>query len=135
MRNDLTADDRDNGAAAVTLARLHRTLNVGETDDGEVPVWDFEADPHPIIDTRLSMGMPADRLAGLGEGEFRVVWYGDRMQAADRLASFRNSSWLEKAERISLGRWRRCDAAFADAISNAKFVGNSLHSIRALRAG
>jgi hypothetical protein len=43
MRNDLTLDDRDNGAAAATLARLHCTMKVGEVDDSD---WLAGGDAH-----------------------------------------------------------------------------------------
>lgn len=111
IRNDLMVDDRDNGAAAVTLARLHRTMKVGEVDDfswlddagaaespdtaglfnsyfelaqtadgDAAPTWDFEAEPAPLIDSRLDMGLTPGRLKKVKPQDFRVVLYGRQMQ-------------------------------------------------------
>lgn len=81
MRNSLTKDPEDNGNAAVTLARLHRTMVAGDAAEADIPAWDFEAEPYPIIDSRLDMDIPPERLAAIDKADFRVVWYGNQMQA------------------------------------------------------
>ena len=65
----------------VTLARLHRTMTAGDAGKSDTAEWDFEAEPNPIFDSRLIMGMPAKRLADVSQEDFRVVWYGEKMQA------------------------------------------------------
>ena len=89
IRNELTLDEKDNGAAAITLARLHRTMTAGDAPEADAQTWDFEAAPFPNLDTRLDMGLSPARLKQVKPKDFRVVWYGAQMQAE----VFVNGKW------------------------------------------
>jgi hypothetical protein len=97
MRNNLTILKQDNGPAAVTLARLHRTMSVGETDEGDVQGWDFEAEDAPVIEGRLVTNMTAKKLAQIESADFRVIRDGEFVHAE----VFKDGSWCRLEE-----RWR-----------------------------